>query len=258
LTYNNSLTCPRCGLKRSGPSSFCPVCGFEFSNDAAPDGNEGPASSTGERSGPSLHQKRTPIFPLPSPSRADRNSSGREPFPVPTSTSTPNVPETKGFDFLSFFGWRKLSGTVIAIDPPYMAKPEFNWFSFISKLIIGLILLPFIIGFIIVAIVFSIFLSIFSFGRNRPGFLSSLASQVVGFFLTGKLFGPKEQVPVRDIRLRDDVGQEHLIRIRGELVAGNLNVGDEVEVEGFDRRGTLMFRRGHNKRTRAEILVKPK
>jgi hypothetical protein len=170
-------------------------------------------------------------------------------------TPTQNVPEAEGFDFLSFFGWRKLSGTVIAIDPPYMAKPEFNWASFIIKFAIGLILFPFIIA----ALVFSIFWSFFfGSGRNRPGFFSSLASQVVGFFLTGKLFGPKDQVPVRDIRLRDEVGQEHLVRIRGELLAGNLNVGDEVEVEGFDRRGTLMFRRGHNKRTRAEILVKPK
>lgn len=255
---NSPNNCPRCGLKRSGPASFCPVCGFEFFNGAAPGGNEGPASSTGDRRGPSSRQKRTPIFPLPSPSRVDRDSSGREPFPVPTSTPTQNVTDAQGFDFLRFFGWSKLSGTVIAIDPPYMAKPEFKWPSFLIKLTIGLAIFPLIIGAIIAGVFFSLINSLFGFGRNRPGFFSSLASQVVGFFLTGKLFGPKEQVPVRDIRLRDEVGQEYLVRIRGELVAGNLNVGDEVEVEGFDRRGTLMFRRGRNKRTRAEILVKPK
>jgi hypothetical protein len=252
------MNCPRCGLKRSGSISFCPVCGFEFNDSAPTDGNEVPEGYTGNRRGPSSRQKRTPIFPLPNPSRVDRNSSGREPFPVPTSTQTQDVTGAQRFDFLRFLGWRNLNGIVIAIDPPYMTKPESTWPSLITKFTIGLILSPLIIGGIIIALVFSIFLSIFGFGRNRPGFFSSLASQVVGFFLTGKLFGPKEQVPVRDIRVRDEEGQEHLVRLRGELVAGNLNVGDEVEVEGFDRRGTLMFRRGRNKRTRAEILVKLK
>jgi hypothetical protein len=158
---------------------------------------------------------------------------------------------------MAFLGSHRLEGTVIAIEPPYMAKPETNWAKTLLKLTIGIILSPFLIALAIVGVVFSTFFSIFTLGHGgRPGFISNIASQVVGFFLTGKLFGPKDQVPVRDIRLRDASGQEHLVRIRGELVAGNMNVGDKVEVEGYNRRGTLMFRRGWNKRTRSEIMIK--
>ena len=118
----------------------------------------------------------------------------------------------------------------------------------------GILLLPVILGVVIAGLIIGITFSILGIGSSK--FFSGLASQIIGFFLTGKLFGSKEQVPVRDIRLRDDSGQEHLVRIRGELFAGNISVGDEVEVEGFNRRGTLMLRRGLNKRTRAEIRVK--
>lgn len=135
-----------------------------------------------------------------------------------------------------------------------MAKPETDWLRILLKLAMGIILLPVILGVVIGALIIGITFSLLGIGTSR--FFSSLASQIIGFFLMGKLFGPKEQVPVRDIRLRDDSGLEHLVRIRGELVAGNMNVGDEVEVEGFNRRGTLMLRRGLNKRTRSEIRVK--
>lgn len=63
-------------------------------------------------------------------------------------------------------------------------------------------------------------------------------------------------VPVRDIRLKDKSGVEYLVRIKGDLYAGNVNVGDDIEVEGFDRRGTIMFYRGKNIRTRSEIIAK--
>lgn len=63
-------------------------------------------------------------------------------------------------------------------------------------------------------------------------------------------------VPVRDIRLMDKSRVEYLVRIKGDLYAGNVNVGDDIEVEGFDRRGTIVFYRGKNIRTRSEIIVK--
>jgi hypothetical protein len=138
-----------------------------------------------------------------------------------------------------------------------MAKPEMSLAGVIGKLLIGLLLIPVFLGVMGAVMVFRFTFSLLSPGSSgRPGFFSGLASQVSGFFLTGKLFGPKEQVLVRDFRLRDSTGLEHLVRIRGELVAGNLSAGDEVEVEGYNRRGTLMFRKGMNRRTRSEIVVK--
>jgi hypothetical protein len=161
-----------------------------------------------------------------------------------------------------FFGWRVLHGTIIQADPPYMGHPDFSWLGLAVKatlLILAIIVLgPIVIGVFVGLAVVALMVS-FLFPRNSSqtsGCLSSLASQMVGFFLTKRMVGSKPEIPVRDFRLRDDDGQEHLIRIKGELVSGSLGVGDEVEVQGIDRRGTLILRRGTNKRTRSEIQVR--
>jgi hypothetical protein len=198
--------------------------------------------------------------PRPFPTSSDsRRSEYKRPQEPPRQDGVPpaEVIDESPSAFSSLFGWKKLSGTVIALDPPYLSKPERSLARVIGGLVIGVLLIPFVIG--AVAAVMLVHFS-FSILRPRvsrqPSAFSSLGSQVLGFLLTGKLFGPKEQVTVRDVRLRTLAGGEQLVRIRGELVAGNLNVGDEAEVEGFDRHGTLMFRRGRNKRTRSEIVVK--
>ena len=160
---------------------------------------------------------------------------------------------------MEYFGWRSVAGTVIAVEAPYMTKPETNSLWLLPRLVIGIFLLPFILAALIAGFIVSGMWSLFfRFGSrgDRPGFVSHLASQLLGYYLTGKLFGPKEMVPVRDIRVRDASACEHLVRIRGELSAGNVAVGDEIEVSGFNRHGTLMFQRGVNRRTRAAILVR--
>lgn len=192
-------------------------------------------------------------------------------LPVPLTTPTPlhsspfdsapalsKEPRRK-LDLFEVFGWRSIAGTVIAVEAPYMVKPETSGLWLLSKLVIGILLLPFMVAVIIAGFICSGMWSLFfRFGRHseEPGFASRLASQVIGYYLTGKLFGPKELVPVRDIRLRGSDAREYLVRIRGELSAGNVAVGDEIEVHGFNRHGTLIFERGINRRTRASILVR--
>ena len=68
--------------------------------------------------------------------------------------------------------------------------------------------------------------------------------------------GPRADIPVRDIRLRDPAGQEHLVRIKGDLLSGSVAVGDDIDAGGYDRHGTLMFRRGMNKRIGTAIRVR--
>ena len=173
---------------------------------------------------------------------------------------------TKPFSIRDIFGWKTLEGQVIHVEPPYMARVEFSLGRLLLKLslfivaliIIGPIIIGVLMGVLLAVVIISIMLS-FLFpqsSKSGPGFFSSISHQVAGFFLSKKLFGPKAESPVRDIRLRDVTGQEHLVRIRGDIVAGSVNVGDEITVEGFDHRGTLKFSRGWNKRIRSEIRVK--
>lgn len=57
--------------------------------------------------------------------------------------------------------------------------------------------------------------------------------------------------------MRDAEGREHTIRIKGEIKGGeDIHPGDEIEVQGFDYGGTLFFKWGRNKRTRAKIKIR--
>lgn len=236
------MTCPRCGLnwKIAGASVFCPACGYHVL------GPEESSTHGGASSGPG-----NPMTVIPFPSA----STGRDPVNnLPTVSSSSSLHRYKWFGSGSF---QSLSGTVLAVEPLFMARRESNWLVIVAKLALGVALLPVIIGILAaLALISFVFSFLGSSGGGRPGFISNVSSQVMGFFLTRKMLGPKEQDPVRDIRLRDKSGQEHLIRIQGELISGNVSVGDEIEVEGMDRRGTLILSRGWNKRTHTEIIVK--
>ena len=177
--------CPRCGLRQSVTSHFCPACGFEFSNATT----TGRKRARADRRESTASQTVVPPSPFPRSARTgDREPTSQETLP-PSSSPTANETEKKHFDLLGFFGWRKLTGTVIAIEPPYMAKPETDWLRILLKLAMGIILLPVILGVVISALIIGITFSILGIGTSR--FFSSLASQIIGFFLMGKLFGPQ-------------------------------------------------------------------
>lgn len=134
-----------------------------------------------------------------------------------------------------------------------MATPEFQWGRFFLKLAIlgtaiyfyGLLILLMFAACLILMWVLS-----------KVPFLSAIAVQVAGFLLTRRLMGPMANVPVRDIRVRDAAGQEFLVRLKGQLTSGSVSVGDDVLLEGWDRNGMLLFRRGFNKRIRTAIKVR--
>jgi hypothetical protein len=160
------------------------------------------------------------------------------------------------FSVLDPFGWKSLDGRVIQVEPIYMGAPDSRWGMFLLKLAIlggavyyyGTLLL---IAFALLIAVGWLLAKVL-----RGGFLSAVAVQVTSFLLTRRLMGPVASVPIRDCRVRDSSGQETLVRMKGQLVSGSVTVGDDVHVEGFDRRGMLLFRRGYNNRIRAEIRVK--
>jgi hypothetical protein len=88
------------------------------------------------------------------------------------------------------------------------------------------------------------------------GIFCMVFGQLVGALFSAKLFGKEKQIQVRDVRLRDSQLLEHVVRFRGELRAGQVAVGDEIEIWGRNRGGTIMARWGYNFRTRTRISVK--
>ena len=177
----------------------------------------------------------------------------RTPSPVPAPESggqaTQEAPaEDGGAAQTNWLGWTELRGTVIHVDPIYTAAPPVNW----SRVLLALVLFP------VVAMVAAF---LFAFWRvcsiMFPRFARSMnISNLMTLLVLQRGGGPRPQAPVRDIRIRDRAGNEHFVRIIGQVVSGSVNVGDDVTLAGFCRGGTLRVRRGINHRTRSVIKVR--
>ena len=237
-------------------TDFCPACGFEFLSQTS--GSSSSASASARAAG-----RAAPTDGRHSASDA----ATRQAVPTVRAPTIANpVPVRRGEVSLSALvagverlaRWRRISGVVIAIDGPYMAKRESGWIGALGKFL----LVVFIVGpMLLASTLMSQFLSFlfsgrFSYRRGDRSFISELGRNMASSYLASKVYGAKDEVAVRDVRIRDMQRLEHLIRVRGDLIAGNFNVGDEIEAEGYDRNGTLLFRSGLNKRTRTNILVK--
>lgn len=158
----------------------------------------------------------------------------------------------------NLLGWKTIEGRVISIDPIYLAHPDSGWSVWKLLLLTVLILFvaPLLIGLVLCALMISLILSLLSphSKKGSTGLVSEVIQHSFGLFRSrGK---DKPDIPVRDFRLLSALGDEYLVRIKGDIVTGSINVGDELTVTGADNRGTLMFRRGWNQRIRSEIRVK--
>ncbi len=211
--------CPRCGLANTLATSTCRSCGY--------------------------------------------NLSGVAGLPVPAARVPATPVRAPGVSWWGdLLGWKTIEGRVISMDPVYLARPDFDWSKLVWKLLLlttlFLLVAPLLIGFVLCALVITLILSLLSphSKKGSMGLVSKVAHHSLGlFFSTGKDKSTAD-IPVRDFRLMSVLGDEYLVRIKGEIVTGSINVGDELTVIGADNRGTLMFRRGWNQRIRSEIRVK--
>jgi hypothetical protein len=86
--------------------------------------------------------------------------------------------------------------------------------------------------------------------RTSPGLLQ----QVFGYWIGIKLWH-KNQICIRDVRVRESSNRIYLVRLYGELVGGDLTRGDMVTIYGEDCGGTLHFVHGTNHTLRALIQI---
>lgn len=182
-----------------------------------------------------------------------------------TEQGTVVAAPTQAQDWREHFDWRTIDGTVIHVGLSGMIKAPRRWLRTIIKLVL---VLGAIVLFGMVALAILLLVLVLGFitsllsskddrsGSGGGGFVQGVATQVVGFFLTRTLLGQRPMVPACDYRVRDTAGQEHLVRVEGYLHAGGMVVGDDISAQGFDRRGTLIMRRGWNKRLNTLIVVK--
>lgn len=144
---------------------------------------------------------------------------------------------------------QQIRGTILRVDAPYTGKRDLTIAGVVGKVLLALFVLPFLLPFWLL-------LSMFRSDAARPSFTSQVAVRVTSFWVSLKLYGDRRVVLVRDVRVRDGAGQQWLVRVTGNFVAGALSVGDDVTLEGVNRKGTIVFRRGINHTIRSAIAVK--
>lgn len=214
-------SCTTCGSATSHAVDFCLVCGSELLS-SKPNYQATPALRIGNETD-SISQSGTFLFSL-----------------------------------FRLIGWRKERGVVVTAEAPYGVDNEFILWRFLLK--IGI--------FILIARMIYLWVMHNLFAVMLGGavvillaiFASAIFCLFLGQFITmlfsAKMFGKEKQIQVRDVRLRDSQMREHVVRFRGELRSGQVAVGDDIEVWGRNRGGTLMARWGYNFRTRTKISVK--
>ena len=217
------MQCQRCRSNNRPGAIFCGACGLSLS------------TSTGTGSGKAVAISGVAQL-AGSPAKA-----GQLPWP-------------------SWFGGHQSSvdGVVVQIDPTYNTPAVTNW---PRRLIVAVVLSPLLLVALVSSLIVRLFWRMVVPGGRRSlasprGFFGGIMSQVVGFALTKHLLGEQPDMPVRDVRVRDASGSDHLVRIEGHLLSGNVAVGDTVSVTGVLRHGTTVLRWGYNHRTKSEIRVK--
>ena len=219
---SSSRSCSTCGTPADGPQPFCLVCGSELGASKA-----NSAAYAGQltqdhhlQPGPSVGSFMLAVFKV--------------------------------------IGWRKVRGTIVTAEAPYGVDNEFILWKFLLKIGVFLFLASMIYDWVSKNM-FAVFLGgalILLLAVFSAGIFCMIFGQLLGALFSAKLFGKEKQIQVRDVRLRDSHLQEHVVRFRGELRAGQVAVGDEIEIWGKNRGGTIMARWGYNFRTRTRISVK--
>ena len=230
-----------------GAVEYCPACGLGL-----PQFNPPPPGPVTDRVH-DLLPARSPFEPHQFPS-LERGSR-----PRPATAPLRNVPAYSswgstflGMDLMAPFRSVQIRGTLIHMDPPYQAEPERKLLPTIFKAFSCLVFLP------VVMLTYAAWSSMSWMMPGGSGQGSGFFGQFLNMLMMRRIFKPKDLETVRDFRLREETGAERLVRIRGDFVAGNVNTGDEVQIEGSNRSGTIIFRRGHNLRTNSQILVRKK
>lgn len=119
-----------------------------------------------------------------------------------------------------------LSGKVTYAEGPYDEEPDLEWAGAVLRLMGCLFILP---------------------------LLCWTPALILPFFLYGQR---SNRVPTRYWRVEGDDGLEHMVKAKGDLVKGNISLGDECDFWGSFDGGTLILHRAHNHRLRTEVMAR--
>lgn len=137
---------------------------------------------------------------------------------------------------------------------------DFNWYRFLSQVILFLMFLPLL--FVIFAISFALWISLsilgfrtFSSAISPFNVANSINSLGILLAVVFPRVPQRNQVPTVRLTVQTLQGERAAI-IKGELISGTFRRGDEVEIDGRWRNGTLVMQRGYNRTLRTCLVLR--
>jgi len=227
------MKCPRCNTTSESRSAICAKCGLALGDRIIPYAR---------------------VYQSPSSRRASAALELEYDDSAPQRVLRAILPNAQ---------WQNTSqvtGRVIAVDGPHLEPADFDLYAVLNRTIWLLLLAasP-------VLVVYSILI-----GRGAlPALLALVGVIYLMKFLTPmNLFAifhlarhlnplrrsQVEQVPVRYMRIREhDTLDEHIIRIKGNLAAGNIMADDRITAYGSFKNGVFRTEQAYSHRTGAWI-----
>ena len=137
---------------------------------------------------------------------------------------------------------------------------DFNRYRFFSQLIILILFLPVILSIFLVSTALWISLGMLGFrtiaqGLSPFNLINAFNSFGIFFAIGFPRVPQRNQVPVVRMTVDTD-GAERTAMVKGELISGTFRRGDEVELIGHWRAGTLIALRGTNRTLGTDISIR--
>ena len=137
---------------------------------------------------------------------------------------------------------------------------DFNYYRFFSQLILFLMFLPFLVAVFSISFVLWIALAILGFGTlSRDVSPFNIANTINSFGILLAVIFPRvpqrNQVPCVRMTIQSSNGERPAL-IKGELISGTFRRGDEIELNGEWRNGTLIMHTGYNRTLQTSLNLR--
>jgi uncharacterized membrane protein len=137
---------------------------------------------------------------------------------------------------------------------------DFNYYRFFSQLILFFMFLPLLVAIFTISLILWISLAILGFSSlSRDISPFNIANTINAIGVLVAIAFPRiqqaNQVPAVRLTLQSSEGERPAL-IKGELISGTFRKGDQIELEGIWRNGTLFVQRGYNQTLRAAISIR--
>lgn len=220
-----ALTCPNCGFAANQDiDTSCQNCGDALSQSS------GMQTSTGD----------VTVSP-----RRRENGQGQSNELLNTETPYPRIPAQ------SVSTKNGISGRVTWIESS-LENMDFNIYRFFSQSIFFLMFLPLLVGILSISFVLWVTFALIGFrglasGVNPLSILSATNSLGVLLAIIFPRTPGRVQTTAQRLTLKTSQGEERAALVKGELISGTIRRGDEIELQGRWRNGTLVMINGVNR-----------